>query len=139
MNKKRVKLNSAGPGIDRLPSPDDLRRLYGQAPAADRRKGAKPGKAELEKLYSREGKSVRDIAAALGCSKDIVHRALKQYQIPARSKAGANIKRSKLWAIRLRDIENEVKARGLRGAALALGVDHGALCNHLKARRGGSK
>jgi transposase len=98
--------------------------------------GQAPAKAALVRLYVKQGLSVRAVAAAAGCSKDIIHLALKRYRIPARSKAGSNLKRSKLWAIRLQDIQAEVKAKGLRGAARVLGVDHSALHNHLKARRG---
>jgi lambda repressor-like predicted transcriptional regulator len=94
--------------------------------------GKAPAKAELIQLYVKEGLSVRAIAEAAGCSKDIIHLTLKRYGIPARAKA----KRSKLLAIRLQDIEAEVKTNGLRGAARALGVDHSTLRHHLKARQG---
>ncbi len=97
--------------------------------------GKAPSRAALVKQYVKEGLSVRAIAEASGCSKDMIHRALKQYEIPARSNAGANVKRSKLWNISLQVIENEVEAKGLRGAALTFGVDHSALFNHLKARQ----
>ena len=39
--------------------------------------GPAPSKADLVQLYVKEDRSVRDVAAALGCSKDMVHRALR--------------------------------------------------------------
>jgi biotin operon repressor len=54
--------------------------------------GPAPAKDQLVNLYVREGRSIRDIAAALGCSKDIVHKALKKYGIKVRKSA----KRSRL-------------------------------------------
>jgi DNA-binding transcriptional ArsR family regulator len=92
--------------------------------------GPAPTRHQLDKLYVKEGRSVRDVAIALGCSKDAVHRALKKYRIAARS----NASRSKLRTIPLRDLEAGVKARGLRGLARDLGVDHSTLRHHLKVR-----
>ena len=93
--------------------------------------GKAPAKAALARLYVKQGLSVRAVAAAAGCSKDIIHLALKRYGIAARP----NAKRSQLLAISLQDIQAEVKAKGLRGAARALGVDHSTLRHHLKAKR----
>lgn len=126
----RLRAGGATQG-DRLPSLEALRKLHGEAPPPARAIGAKPAKADLQRLYAREGKTVRDIAAALGCSKDMVHRALKEYGIEARSVA----RRSRLQEIPLAKIEAEVRALGLRGAARALGVDHSTLAQHLRARR----
>lgn len=94
--------------------------------------GPAPSKADLVKLYVQEGQSVRDVAAALGCSKDAVHRALKHFGINVRSCAS----RSKLRVIALDVLEAGVKADGVRGYARALGVDEGTLRHHLKGRRG---
>ena len=45
----------------------------------------KPEKSELKKLFIKGSWSVRDIASIIGCSKDMVFRALKEYGIEARS------------------------------------------------------
>jgi len=47
--------------------------------------GKKPGKAELKRLYIKESKSIRKVADVLGCSKDMVYRALKECGIERRS------------------------------------------------------
>ena len=94
--------------------------------------GPAPSKADLIKLYIKESRSVRDVAAALGCSKDAVHRALRQHGITTRS----NASRSRLRTIPIRDLEAAVQGKGLRGAARDLGVDHSTLRHHLKARIG---
>lgn len=94
--------------------------------------GPAPSKADLVKLYVKEGRSVRDVAAALGCSKDAVHQGLKQYGIAARP----NASRSKLRAIALDVLEAGVKDHGVRGYALTLGVSMGTLYHHLKTRKG---
>ena len=85
----------------------------------------------MQRLYVREGRTIREIAAALGCSRDMVHRALREHGIEARPVA----RRSKLQDIPLQKIEAEIAAQGLRGAARALGVDHSTLAQHLRARR----
>ena len=54
--------------------------------------GMAPSKNVLYRLYSREGKSIREIGEALNCSKDMVARTLKAYGIEART----NVKRSQL-------------------------------------------
>jgi transposase-like protein len=92
--------------------------------------GPPPSKADLVKLYIEEEKSVRDVAAALGCTKDMVHRRLKEFGIDARSCAS----RSKLRVIALDVLEAGVKADGVRGYALKLGVSMGTLYHHLKTR-----
>jgi len=94
--------------------------------------GPAPSKANLVKLYVKEERSVRDIAAALGCSKDAVHQAMKQYGIAARP----NASRSKLRTISLRDIEAGIKAKGIRGLARDIGVDEGTIRHHLQVRKG---
>jgi len=91
-----------------------------------------PSKADLVKLYIKEVRSVRDVAAALGCSKDMVNRALKKYGIAARS----NASRSRLRIIPLQDLKTAIREKGLRGTARSLGVDHSTLRHHLKVRSG---
>ena len=94
--------------------------------------GPPPSKADLVKLYIKEGRSVRDVAAALGCSKDAVHRALRTYGIAARP----NASRSKLRTIPLRDLAAAIRDRGISGTARDLGVDRSTLGHHLKTRKG---
>ncbi len=90
-----------------------------------------PSRAVLLKLYTQERRSIRDIAAALGCKKDVIHRSLAEYGIEARSQGE---KRSALQDVPLARLRALVASLGLRGAARELGVDHGNLARHLKAR-----
>ena len=90
-----------------------------------------PSRVDLVKLYIKEGRSVRDVAARLGCSKDAVHRALKKYGIDARS----NASRSSLLKYSLSDLKAAVREKGIRGYARELGIDEGTLRHHLKVRK----
>jgi hypothetical protein len=94
--------------------------------------GPAPSKADLVRLYVNEGRSVRDVAAGLGCSKDAVHRGLRKFGIEIRTRA----RRSKLRTIPLRDLKAAVREKGIRGTARALGVDKSTLRHHLKVRSG---
>ena len=85
---------------------------------------------DLLRLYTKEGKSIREIGEILKCSKDMVARALKAYGIEARSKAS----RSRLRIIELSVLEEAVKNKGIRGYARELGITEGALRHHLKGR-----
>jgi transposase-like protein len=80
--------------------------------------GPPPSKADLVKLYVQESRSIRDVAAALGCSKDAVHRAFRKYRIKAR--AGAR-RRSALLKYRLSDLKAAIRDKGIRGTARELG------------------
>jgi transposase-like protein len=93
--------------------------------------GPAPTKADLVKLYVRERRSVRDVAAVLGCSKEAVHRGLKQDAIDVRS----NASRSRLRTISLQDLEAGILTKGIRGTARDLGVNEGTVRHHLKTRR----
>jgi len=93
--------------------------------------GPAPSKADLVKLYVKEGRSVRDVAAALGCTKDAVHRALAGHGIKARP----NARRSKLRTIQLRDIKATIREKGIRGTARDLGIDEGTVRHYLKVQR----
>ena len=86
---------------------------------------------DLLRLYTKEGKSIREIGEILKCSKDMVARALKAYGIEARSKAS----RSRLRIIELSVLEEAVKNKGIRGYARELGITEGALRHHLKVRK----
>ena len=92
-----------------------------------------PSKADLVRLYVQEGRSIQDVAAALGCSKDMVHYALKRFDIEVRSA----VRRSRLQAIDLDVLEAGVKDQGVGGYAKTLGVSIGTLSHHLKIRRTG--
>ena len=92
--------------------------------------GPAPSKADLVRLYVKEGRAVRDVAAELGCSKDAVHRGLRTYGIKARS----NASRSRLRTIPLRDLKAAIRAKGISGTARDMGVDEGTIRHHLKVR-----
>ena len=94
-------------------------------------KGAKLSRAKLKKLYIEEAKSIREVAEILGCTKDMVFRALKQYGIKTR----ANKRRSQLKTLKLSALELGVKSKGIRGYARELGVDESTLRHHLKVRK----
>lgn len=93
--------------------------------------GRAPSKKVLTRLYTEEGKSVREIGEALNCSKDMVARALKAYGIKAR----ANASRSGLRTLELATLEEGVREKGIRGFARELGVTEGTLRHHLKVRK----
>jgi len=97
--------------------------------------GPPPSRADLIKIYVKESRSVRNVAAVLGCSKDLVHRAPRKYEIEARS----NASRSKLLEYSLTDLKPEVKTKGIRGAARDLGIGEGTLRHHLNGRSGQNK
>ena len=92
----------------------------------------RPKKAELRMYYERQGKSVREIAEQLGCSKDMVFRCLKEYQIKART----NARRSSLRRYDLQYLEEGVKRQGLRGFARELRIDNSTLLHHIRIRKG---
>jgi len=92
--------------------------------------GKKPSKTELKKLYIREAKSIREVAKLLGCSKDMVYRALKEYGIAIRS----HIRNPKLDRFELDYIRETVKEKGYRRGAQELGVDKSTLYRYLKKR-----
>jgi hypothetical protein len=94
--------------------------------------GKKPTKIELERFYEKESKSVRDIAELLGCSKDMIFRCLKEYQIKARP----NARRSSLRRYDLQFLEAGIKEKGLRGFARELRIDKSTLIHHIRVRKG---
>ena len=93
----------------------------------------RPGKREIERLYVKEKRSVRETAAQLGCSKDIVYRALKEYGIKLRP--GIWHRESKLQTHSLKDLRAAVKRQGTRATARDLGVCEGTLRHYLKGRK----
>lgn len=91
---------------------------------------ARPDKKTLERLYVKEDRSIRDIAARLECSKDLIARALKEYGIPAR----ARIRPSRLYEYSLQDLQEKIRNNGVRGTARLVGVSDATLRYHLKRR-----
>lgn len=95
--------------------------------------GPAPSKSDLAKLYVKEGRSVRDAAAALGCSKDAVRRIHQKYGI----KASEGARRwSALLKYRLPDLKATVRQKELRGYAGQLAINPSTLTHHLKVREG---
>lgn len=94
------------------------------------RSGMAPSKKVLVRLYAKEGKSIREIGKALDCSKDMVARALRAYGIEPR----ARVRRSNLEKLDLEALESTVKAKGIRGTALELGVNASTLSRFLRSK-----
>jgi len=78
----------------------------------------RPEKSELQRLYIKEGRSIRDTASQLKCSKDLIARALKEYGITAR----ANTRPSQLNRYGRRALKAEIQKQGIRGTARKIGV-----------------
>jgi len=87
----------------------------------------KPRKAELKRLYIKEAKSIREIAEVFGCSKDIVYRALKEYEIERRP----DNKRSKLRNYDKAFLKMEVKQKGITQTAKELAVNISTLKKYI--------
>jgi len=100
-----------------------------------RPRGPRPWENDLRRLYVLEGLAVREVAARLGVSKDLVHRALKELGIERRS----CLRRSGVTNADPARILSEVIDRGAEGAAEALGVSRRTMFYHLKRIRGGCK
>lgn len=92
--------------------------------------GKKPGESELKKLYVKEARSIRKIAEILGCSKDMVYRSLKEYDIDRRP--GFN--RSKLMSYDLSYLKREIRNKGYEKLSAELEVDLSTLRKHIKKR-----
>ena len=89
----------------------------------------KPMKVELQRLYEREGKSIREVAVQLSLHPDTIHYWLKKYGIKTRNMA----KRSKLRKHKRSTLEKGIKEYGIRGYAKQLGVHENTLRNYLKS------
>ena len=90
--------------------------------------GKEPTIEELKKLYIKESRSIREIAEILGCSKDRVYRALKEYAIERRSHTWV----PKLSRYNPEFIRKMVSQKGYRKGAKELGVDKSTLYRYLK-------
>ncbi len=81
-------------------------------------KGEKPSESELKRLYIKESRSIREVAEALRCSKDMVYRSLKEYGIELRSKT----RKSQLRVYELDYLRREIDSKGHKQVAADLGV-----------------
>ncbi len=93
--------------------------------------GKNPRKVQLQKLYAREDKSIREIGGQLSLHPDTIHYWLKKYGIKTRSKA----RKSRLLSISLGEIERNLAKLGIRGYARKLGLSEGTIRHHLKVRK----
>jgi len=89
----------------------------------------KPNKSLLKKLYLKESRSIRNIAELLGCSKDKVYRALKEYKIESRRHVE---KRSQLQEFNLSFLKEEIKLKGFNHVARDLGVHNTTLRRYIE-------
>lgn len=89
--------------------------------------GPAPSKADLVKLYVKESRSVRDVAAVLGCSKDAVHRALAGYGIKARTPA----RRSRLAKLDQGKLFADIAEKGVDATATSWGIPERTLKRYL--------
>jgi DNA invertase Pin-like site-specific DNA recombinase len=90
--------------------------------------GKKPEKSELKKLYIKESRSIREAAEILGCTKDMVYRALQEYGIERRLRTS----NKKLADYSMENLVADVQKEGIRGLARELGVTEGAIRYHLR-------
>jgi len=91
--------------------------------------GNRPAKKELQRLYVKESKSIRETAEILGCSKDMVYQCLRDYGIERR----VGIKRSKLRAYDLEFLKKKIQKKGFRGTAEAIGINERTLRDYMKS------
>lgn len=91
--------------------------------------GDKPSKVELKKLYVKESRSMREVAEILGCSKDMVYRALKECGIERRKQYE---KRSQLMNYDLSHLKREIRKKGNSQVARKLGIHKSTLTRYMK-------
>ena len=91
--------------------------------------GPIPSKADLVRLYVKEGRSIREIGEVLKCSKDMVYRALNTHKIQRRSKGQRKLK-LKNYGISF--IKRQVKKKGQVTVAEELGVNQSTLSRYLR-------
>jgi transposase len=96
--------------------------------------GQTPSKADLVRLYVQEGQSVRDVAAALGCSKDMVHRRLKEFGIKVRPPA----KRSRLRKLDQGKLFAAIAEKGIDRTAADWNIPMRTLTEYLARLRKGT-
>ena len=93
-------------------------------------KGGKPKESELRRLYIKESRSIREVAKAFRCSKDMVYRSLKEYRIELRSKT----RRSQLRVYELDYLRGEIDSKGYKQVAADLGVGITTLRDYMKSK-----
>ena len=98
--------------------------------------GNKPSRTVLRRLYVREARSIREVADLQGCTKDMVYRALGEYEIKRRERS--KTKESVLSSYPLSHLEDEIAKDGYREAAKKLGVGSSTLYFYVKRRKRGS-
>jgi len=91
-------------------------------------KGKKPSKNKLKKLYVQESRSIREVADILGCSKDRVYRALKEYSIERSPKT----RKSQLRVHSLKYLKDKIAKKGYKQAAIELGVGVTTLRDYMR-------
>ena len=91
--------------------------------------GHAPSKKDLLRLYVRERKSIREVAEALGISKDMVYRTLAAYSLKRRTKGQ---RRLKLKDYDLSFLQREVRKKGQVRMAEELGVNQSTLSRYLR-------
>ena len=93
--------------------------------------GKRPEKAKLKKLYVKESMSIREIAENLGCSKDMIFRSLREYDIEIRSKT----RRSQLRDYEMDYLRNEINSKGYKQVAVELGIGVTTLRDYIRDNR----
>jgi len=88
----------------------------------------KPERKDLKRLYVTEGKSIREVAAVLGCTKDTVSRTLQEHGIERR----AGVKRSRLKEYRPAELRRRSRQEGAAKVAQELGVAVSTLRYYMK-------
>jgi len=94
--------------------------------------GAKPSKSKLKRLYEEESRSIREIAELMGCSKDMVYRALKDYGIKRRDHRE---KRSQLQEYNFSFLKKEIRLKGFNRVASELGVHNTTLRRYIEKEK----
>jgi DNA-directed RNA polymerase specialized sigma24 family protein len=89
--------------------------------------GRKPERKELQRLYIKESKSIREVAEILECSKDMVYRSLNEHAIERRP----DNKRSKLRNYDKAFLKREIKQKGITQTAKELAVNISTLKKYI--------
>jgi len=89
--------------------------------------GPAPSKEDLVRLYIEESRSLRDVAAVLGTTKDAVHRALVAYGIKARTPA----RRSRLAKLDQGKLFADIAEKGVDATATSWGIPERTLKRYL--------
>lgn len=95
-------------------------------PAKDR-----PSKDELQRFYVNESRSIRDIANILNCSKDVVYRSLREYEIGRKKHSE---KRSRLQDYELSYLKREIRQKGQVQVAKEIGINQSTLSRYMSKK-----